>query len=85
MVTSLVQTPPASLASFGMPGCNSYLSLDAVVLGLGGSTITFTVTFPANPAFEAVPFVQQAVVVNAGVNAIGLIVSNPARSVTGLR
>ena len=68
-----------------MPGCNSYLSPDVVVLATGGSSITYSLTLPANPAYEGVPFVQQAVVMNAGANASGLIVSNPARSTTGVR
>jgi len=69
--------PPVGLASFGMPGCDQNVSIDATrFFTLAGNPAPFVFGVPNNPGFTGVLLQAQALVVSPGVNALGALTSN---------
>jgi hypothetical protein len=83
--TSYASIPlPVDLAILGAPGCNARVSLD-VTLGLAGAGGQASTVFPIanNPAFLGFTFYTQALVIDAGLNPLGLSTSDAAVAVVG--
>lgn len=73
---------PLELSAFGMPGCNLLTSIDAMLF-VGGVGQTFSLGIPNQPAFLWGQFHLQSFVVEPGVNATGVVVSNALRCTIG--
>jgi hypothetical protein len=75
---------PASLASFGAPGCDLLVSMDvlAVVAPVGGM-IRYPITLPFAPALVGQRFFVQGAVVDPGANPLGLVVSRGITATIG--
>lgn len=75
---------PVDLSLFGMPGCTGRVSPDAnsLVLGAGGIG-TFSLTLPMNPVLAGTRFFNQVLVLDAGFNAFGAVVSDAVANLTG--
>jgi hypothetical protein len=75
-----------SLAAVGMPGCDLLLPPDIVEFraALAGAA-EWTLTIPNTPALAGAPFYQQAFVLDAAANALGLIASNGIAVTPGIR
>jgi hypothetical protein len=77
---------PHPLAVVGMPGCVQFVSVDVVsVMAPSGTTATFSLPVPNQPALLGVTLFHQAAVFESGANAAGIVVSNATRSVIGGR
>lgn len=77
---------PLSLASLGMPNCFQRSAVDASVLLVGtANRVQYSLQVPGQPAFTALRFFQQAVVLDPGLNALGASVSNSVRGVIGAK
>jgi len=86
MIMGLTETPGLPLASFGMPGCLGYLTVDTTFFGVGAGTVQFSIALPATASLAGITYVNQGVVLDpAAGNGLGAVVSNPARATTGLR
>lgn len=75
---------PASLAGFGMPGCDLWISPDHFTFANatgGSSTVTWFV--PQATALVGAALFAQALVLSPGTNATGAVVSNAGRLVVG--
>ncbi|MCK5940487.1 MAG: hypothetical protein KAI24_00855 [Planctomycetes bacterium] len=79
-----VVSPSVDLGFLGAPGCPAHVSPDALVTVVGASgTASYALPIPANPALMAFEVHTQAVVLEAGVNAFGGVVSNAATATLG--
>jgi hypothetical protein len=68
---------PQDLASFGMPGCLVHCSVDLGLTGINPfGTLVTSLPLAADPATLGTTFYAQAVSLDAGVNALGAVVSN---------
>jgi hypothetical protein len=84
--TGLASTPPQSLAAFGMPGCDALLQPAVAELRLAAAgAADWTFAIPNTPSLAGVHLFQQAFALEAGANATGIVVSNGAELVTGIR
>lgn len=83
-VLSLTETSPTSLAALGMPGCDSYVALDAVQGGPAtAGTATGAVPLPADLSLIGLALYAQGLSFDPGVNAAWLTASNGLRGVLG--
>jgi hypothetical protein len=84
VVLSLQQLTPTPLDSIGMPGCNAYVSPDAMmtVNGAGGSA-SLTVAMPANVALMGTALFAQGLSLDPAANAAWLVASNAQAGVLG--
>jgi hypothetical protein len=84
--TGLAATPPVDLSPFGMPGCNSWLAIDAVEFApAAAGASTWSLTIPNSAAFAGVHLNQQVFALEAGANAAGVITTNAIECVVGIR
>jgi hypothetical protein len=84
--TGLASTPPQSLAAFGMPGCNALLQPAVAELRLAAAGVAdWTFAIPSTPSLAGVHLFQQAFALEPGANAGGIVVSNGADLLTGIR
>lgn len=75
---------PASLASFGMPGCVAYASPDLfVLLPASNGTASWQWQVPAQPQLFDLAFYQQGLSLDAAANAAGLVASNAGAGTLG--
>jgi hypothetical protein len=75
---------PLSLASYGMPGCWLYTSVDELRFAAAlGSTASLPVAVPPDPGLVGLTVFVQALVPQAAVNPFGAVVSNASRIVVG--
>ena len=77
---------PLNLASFQMPGCTLYTSLD-IMIGFSNTngSVVWPVQMPSRFWFLGRQFYNQAIVDAPGVNPLGVVVSNAATGLTGAR
>ncbi len=77
---------PLSLAFLGMGNCLLRVSPDLLVtmVPAGVNTLRATLQIPAGGAFLGLPFFQQALLLEPGVNPFGAVMSNSMRGVIGL-
>lgn len=77
---------PHDLGPLGMPGCFLRLAPEASVLVVSASTsATFILPVPNNLQLRGLAFFQQALVLAAGANPAGLVMSDSIRGVVGWR
>lgn len=83
--TSLFGALPLSLASFGAPGCFGRVSPDATLFLLGAANAaTWSFQVPNNGALAGLQMYSQALVFDAGFNALGAVASDAAGMLIGL-
>ncbi|MBL8755637.1 MAG: hypothetical protein JNK15_20245 [Planctomycetes bacterium] len=76
---------PFDLGAIGGPGCQAYVSADFTQVAIAsGGVATSTLAIPNNSGLLGVPIYQQAIVLDAGANALGLTTSNALRARLGL-
>lgn len=81
----LGQTPPVSLAPFGLPGCDTWVTLDeSVFLPVVAGTATRTLSVPNSTALAGLHVFEQAAVVDSAANG-GAALSNAGEIVLGIR
>jgi hypothetical protein len=73
---------PADLSPLGMPGCWLRVSPDLLV-PVSGSPARATVPIPDDPTFAGTVFHAQALLLDAGVNPVGAVLSDAATAVVG--
>tara|TARA_R110002096_G_scaffold177707_3_gene354440 strand:+ start:1351 stop:2802 length:1452 start_codon:yes stop_codon:yes gene_type:complete len=80
-----VISPSVDLGFVGAPGCPAHVTADVLLLinGSAGSA-SFSLAVPSTPALSGFELHTQAIVVEAGVNAFGGIVSDAATATVGL-
>jgi hypothetical protein len=77
---------PLDLTSLGLPGCELLVSGNVIEpLIVAGGIARWSLPVPPDPALVGATFHQQALVVDAGANAAGLLVSNGASGRIGTR
>jgi hypothetical protein len=82
--TSTAGPLPFDLGPFGAPGCHWHVADDAGVLLLGaGGSVTLTVPIPWRAALLGLRFHSQAAVLDAGANALGMVVSDACAAHVG--
>jgi hypothetical protein len=75
---------PLDLGPFGMPGCTAYTSDDAVALIVGaGGYGRYALPIPSAAFLVGLVFHQQALVLDPGVNALGIVISDAATAQIG--
>ncbi|MCA8950433.1 MAG: hypothetical protein KDE27_13085 [Planctomycetes bacterium] len=80
------RVPPTPLATFGMPGCNRHVSLDAALLIAGADGVAeWPLAIPNVAGLVGQRFHNQAIVFDPNVNAAGAVVSDAAEAVIGER
>ncbi|HEX5050342.1 MAG TPA: hypothetical protein VFZ65_01090 [Planctomycetota bacterium] len=85
-VSSLGNTPPVPLGGVGMPGCDLLVPLDVVEFrAAAAGRAEWALSIPNTPSLAAVSFRQQAFVLDAAANAVGLTASNAVLVTTGVR
>lgn len=86
LMTGFFAPPPVSLAPFGMPGCDWFVSNDVpgLLFANAAGVASWSLRVPNLPSLIGAIFYQQAFVVDA-VNAAGAVVSNAAALHTGVR
>jgi hypothetical protein len=86
LMTGFYAPPPVSLAPFGMPGCDWFVSNDLPVFLFADAsgTASWSIAVPNLPASVGVVLFQQAFVLDA-VNTAGAVTSNAAELRTGVR
>jgi hypothetical protein len=78
-------SPGLDLTAIGMPGCQLYASLDALLsFPLTGSPTSYGFPVPNNPNLTGFQFYAQAATLTAGVNQLGLAASNGLALTLGL-
>ncbi|MCU0863144.1 MAG: hypothetical protein MUC36_05085 [Planctomycetes bacterium] len=78
-------TPGLDISSIGMPGCQLYASLDALLsFPLTGSPTTYSFPVPSSPTLTGLVFYAQAATLTPGVNQLGLTASNGLELTLGL-
>lgn len=86
--TSWLGVPlPLDLGFAGAPGCALLTSADTSIVPLTntGGRATWAITLPLDLRTLGVPFYIQAAVLDYGVNALNLIVSNGAAAIPGMK
>src|SRR5439155_6624475 len=73
--------PGVRLAPLGMPGCVQYVVPASVQLIFGGYPRSFFI--PNDPSLSGIDVFSQSVAFAAGVNPLGLVVSNALRLTIG--
>lgn len=75
---------PFDLSGLGAPGCSILVSSDANTLLLGtAGTATYQLAIPAAPVFLCAHLYNQALVLDAGANALGAVMSDAGAGVVG--
>ena len=75
---------PLSLATYGAPGCDLWVSLDAFVgIVLGPTAALWNEVIPSSGVLLGLPFYQQVVFAVPGVNSAGVLVTNALACVVG--
>ncbi|MBK8099423.1 MAG: sulfatase-like hydrolase/transferase [Planctomycetes bacterium] len=78
------QPLPLSLATYGAPGCELWVSLDAFVgITLGPTAALWNEVIPNSGVLLGLPFYQQVLLAAPGVNIAGVLVSNALACVIG--
>jgi hypothetical protein len=84
-VTGLAATAAQSLAAFGLPGCASYVTFDAVDFApVVNGRASWSIHIPEAPELAGLQLFQQALVLDAGA-AGGAVVSNAGAAEVGIR
>jgi hypothetical protein len=77
IAAGLFDSPPTSLAQFGMPGCDLHVSvMTAVFLPVVGGAVTAQIGIPSDPTLFGTTLHLQGLSFDPGVNAAGFVVSN---------
>lgn len=85
-VSSFGSTPPLPLGSLGMPGCDLFVPLDVVEFRAAAAGLAeWALAIPNTPSLAAAQFRQQAFVLDATANALGLVASNGVTVTLGVR
>ncbi len=85
-VSSFGSTPPLSLAAFGMPGCELLVPVDVAEFRIANAgRAEWELAIPNAPSLAAAQFRQQAFVIDAPANALGLVASNGVTVTLGAR
>ncbi len=85
-VSSFGSTPPVSLGSFGMPGCDLLVPMDVAEFRVAAaSRAEWALAIPNSLALAGVAFRQQAFVFDAAANSGGLTASNAVTVTLGIR
>lgn len=85
-VSSFGSTPPLSLAAFGMPGCDLLVPVDVAEFRVAtAGSAEWELAIPNTPSLAAAQFRQQAFVIDAPANALGLVASNGVTVTLGVR
>jgi hypothetical protein len=84
LVLGLADAPGLPLAAIGMPGCTAWANPDALLAAQAtGGAATWFVGLPANPALVGAGLYAQALSLDAGWNAAGLVSSNAVAGLVG--
>ena len=82
--TSVFGPLPFDMTGLGAPGCFGRVSPDSVQLLLGsGGAAAFSLAIPASQTFLGMQFFTQALVLDAGWNALGAVISVAAEATIG--
>jgi len=85
LVAGASATPPVSLAYLGLVGCNSFITAEIAVFGLGnGGIAEWGLTLPSGPGLLGVQIHQQVLVLDALAPG-GAVVSNALQLTAGAR
>jgi hypothetical protein len=85
-VTGLSSTPPQDLTSLGMPGCFGLLSpLVAETRVANAGSADWVLAIPNVTSLAGAQLFQQALVLEPGSNLAGMVVSNGAQLIAGIR
>ncbi|HEX5051855.1 MAG TPA: hypothetical protein VFZ65_08795 [Planctomycetota bacterium] len=85
-VSSFGSTSPVPLAAVGMPGCELLVPLDVAEFRAAvAGRAEWTTAIPNTTALAGTTFRQQAFVLDAGANALGLVASNGVVVTLGVR
>jgi hypothetical protein len=77
---------PFPLGAIGMPGCDLLVGPDLTCpLANPAGSATFPLRIPFDPRYIGLPFFDQALVLDPGANALGVIVSNGGAGKVGAR
>ena len=75
---------PFDMAAVGAPGCSGRVRPEASTLLLGsGGAATLQLSIPNTPAFAGMQFFTQAMVLQAGLNALGVAASDAVAATVG--
>jgi hypothetical protein len=74
---------PLDLGFFGMPGCLLRVSFDVSMLLLGSGHAAYPLAIPSLPALAGTILHSQAIVLDAGANPAGLVMSDAVTLVVG--
>jgi hypothetical protein len=85
-VSSFGNTPPIPLGGVGMPGCTLLVPLDVVEFRVAtAGRSEWALAIPNTPALAGASFRQQAYVLDAAANALGITASNAVLVTLGVR
>ncbi len=85
-VSSVGSTSPTPLSSYGMPGCDLLVPTDVCEFRAAAvGRAEWALSIPNIPSLAAVSFRQQAFVLDAAANTLGLTASNAVLVTTGVR
>jgi hypothetical protein len=85
-VSSVGSTPSIPLGGVGMPGCNLLVPIDVVEFrAAAAGRAEWALAIPNTPSLAAASFRQQAFVLDATANALGLTASNAVLVTLGVR
>ena len=78
---------PIALDPYGMPGCSLFLSEIASELKLAtpAGRATWTLAAPNDPGLAGAELAQQVLVLDAGANTAGAVMSSAGRFIVGIR
>lgn len=76
---------PLDLAAVGMPGCRLWVSLDEAAAGYGSGAASWTLSLPNDVSFASATFYLQALVIDPLANQLGVVGSDAAECVVGVR
>jgi len=83
--SSLFGALPVDLATFGAPGCSGRVSPDATLFLLGvGNTANWVFNLPNAPGLIGLMMYQQALVLDSGFNALGMVASDATGMIVGM-
>jgi hypothetical protein len=84
--TGLSATSPVDLSQYGMPGCNGLVSVLIVdFVAASGGLAECSIAVPNTVALAGAHVFQQAFALEAGANAAGVVASNGADLMIGIR
>lgn len=82
--TSQFGALPLNLTGLGAPGCTGYVSNDSIQLLFGsGGSAAVNLAIPGSQSYLGFQFFTQALVLDQGWNALGLVVSDAAAATIG--